>query len=171
MPNVRCAVCKRLHRLQNKQRRYILAYNRFVCSWLCVTKWVKRQIPLDGKYDPQQMWGAHPVNHGVNQEFKSDLERLFAGALDLEGIEWQYEKWMFDVGEGGHYTPDFWLPKYGSLVEVKGMWWTAKRRKFDRFIEQYPKVPILLFNWLLKEEVEDLIAKSRIASWKNKKVM
>jgi len=172
MPNVRCAVCKRLQRLPNQDRKYILVYSRFICSWSCALKWIKKQIPLDGKYTPQQMWGAIPVNEGgAYADFKSDFERKVATVFDLEGIDWQYEKWMFEVGQNGHYTPDFWLPKFGSFIEVKGMWWTTQRRKFDKFTGQYSKVPIMLFNWLLKPEVDKIITNSGGASWRNRKII
>ncbi len=51
--------------------------------------------------------------------FRSRLEARWAVFFDAMGIEYQYELEGFDLGDGGYYLPDFWLPKWNSWVEVK----------------------------------------------------
>jgi hypothetical protein len=60
--------------------------------------------------------------------FRSRLEARWAVFFDALGIEWEYEKEGYDLGEAGWYLPDFWLPeatlearrKIGYFVEIKG---------------------------------------------------
>jgi hypothetical protein len=35
------------------------------------------------------------------------------------GIDWEYEKEGYDLGEFGYYLPDFWLPQVSMWAEVK----------------------------------------------------
>lgn len=54
--------------------------------------------------------------------FRSRLEARWAVFFDALGIEWEYEKEGYDLGNGIWYLPDFWLPTFGSgmFAEVKG---------------------------------------------------
>ena len=55
--------------------------------------------------------------------FRSRLEARWATFFDHLGIEWEYEPERFEVGpehDRRRYLPDFWLPKPGLWVEVKG---------------------------------------------------
>jgi len=60
--------------------------------------------------------------------FRSRLEARWAIFLDTLGIEWQYEREGYDLGELGWYLPDFWLPwngygqfpQGGYFLEIKG---------------------------------------------------
>jgi hypothetical protein len=52
--------------------------------------------------------------------FRSRLEARWAVFFDALGVEWEYEKEGFDLGEAGYYLPDFWLPVQKVWVEVKG---------------------------------------------------
>jgi hypothetical protein len=51
--------------------------------------------------------------------FRSRLEARWAVFFDALGIEWEYEKEGFNLGNAGWYLPDFWLPTYGVFVEIK----------------------------------------------------
>lgn len=53
--------------------------------------------------------------------FRSRLEARWAVFFDALGIEWEYEKEGFDLGDAGWYLPDFWLPDAQTWVEVKGI--------------------------------------------------
>jgi hypothetical protein len=50
---------------------------------------------------------------------RSRLEARWAVFMDCLGIEWEYEKEGYDL-DGVWYLPDFWLPKQGMWMEVKG---------------------------------------------------
>lgn len=52
--------------------------------------------------------------------FRSRLEARWAVFFDTLGIEWEYEKEGYDLGEAGWYLPDFWLPELITWLEVKG---------------------------------------------------
>ncbi len=67
---------------------------------------------------------------------RSTWERGVADYLYLNEIEYEYEKHLFDLGEGLRFRPDFYLPKYDVWVEVKGYETDASREKFSRFIKK-----------------------------------
>lgn len=52
--------------------------------------------------------------------FRSRLEARWAVFFDALKIRWEYEKEGFDLGEAGHYLPDFWLPDLKCWIEIKG---------------------------------------------------
>jgi hypothetical protein len=52
--------------------------------------------------------------------FRSRLEARWAVFFDALGIEWEYEKEGYDLGEAGWYLPDFWLPEIQVWIEIKG---------------------------------------------------
>lgn len=62
-----------------------------------------------------------------NYRFRSRLEARWAVFLDTLGIEWEYEREGYDLGDPlGYYLPDFWLPfstyypNGGYFLEIKG---------------------------------------------------
>ena len=52
--------------------------------------------------------------------FRSRTEARWAVLFDHLGVKYEYEPEGYDVGEGKHYLPDFWLPVERCFVEVKG---------------------------------------------------
>lgn len=52
--------------------------------------------------------------------FRSRLEARWAVFFDTLGIAYQYEPEGFDLGNGIWYLPDFWLPRQGCWIEIKG---------------------------------------------------
>lgn len=51
--------------------------------------------------------------------FRSRLEARWAVYFDALGIEYEYEKEGYNLGELGWYLPDFWLPQVQWFAEVK----------------------------------------------------
>ena len=51
--------------------------------------------------------------------FRSRLEARWAVFFNALGIEYEYEKEGYDLGEHGWYLPDFWLPQVQMWAEVK----------------------------------------------------
>jgi len=51
--------------------------------------------------------------------FRSRLEARWAVFFDFFGEEWEYEKEGFEFSEK-RYLPDFWLPRLGCWLEIKG---------------------------------------------------
>lgn len=64
--------------------------------------------------------GIKPIEtHYKGYRFRSRLEARWAVFFDALGIEWEYEKEGYDLGEAGWYLPDFWLPTQQIWVEIK----------------------------------------------------
>ena len=72
--------------------------------------------------------------------FRSRTEARWAVFFDALGIEWEYEKEGYDLGELGWYLPDFWLPEWACFAEVKGS-------KFSQ--EEFEKAAALPFPCLI----------------------
>jgi hypothetical protein len=53
-------------------------------------------------------------------EFRSRLEARTAMLLNQHQLDWHYEAEAFELSDGTRYLPDFWLPKIGTYIEVKG---------------------------------------------------
>lgn len=52
--------------------------------------------------------------------FRSSLEADWAATMHSLSLEWLYEPEKFRLPENGWYLPDFYLPKIGTWIEVKG---------------------------------------------------
>lgn len=57
--------------------------------------------------------------------FRSRLEARWAVFFDALGIQWEYEKEGYDLGDAGWYLPDFWLPQVEMWAEVKPQHFSA----------------------------------------------
>lgn len=67
--------------------------------------------------------------------FRSGLEARWAVFFDTLGIKYEYEKEGFDLGDGIHYLPDFWLPQVNMWAEVKPTKLTVKEEdKCNRLV-------------------------------------
>ena len=87
-----------------------------------------------------------PSNHGKRIKYKkiyfrSSWEVAYAKYLDKNKINWQYEPKTFDLGNAT-YTPDFYLSKLDTYIEVKGFWRDDAKKKFKLFKKQHPKIKI-----------------------------
>lgn len=51
--------------------------------------------------------------------FRSRLETRWAVFFDTLRIAYEYEKESYDLGNGLHYLPDFWLAELKFWVEIK----------------------------------------------------
>jgi hypothetical protein len=58
--------------------------------------------------------------HYAGCRFRSRLEARWAVFFDQLEIHWEYEAQGYALPSGASYLPDFWLPKLGLHVEVKG---------------------------------------------------
>lgn len=76
--------------------------------------------------------------------WRSGLEETIAKQLELMRIEYKYEerKVAYTVPASKHtYTPDFELPN-GIIIETKGRFVTADRKKHLLVKEQHPELDI-----------------------------
>lgn len=75
--------------------------------------------------------------------FKSGWEVITAKWLDENDIEWKYEPAVFELPDGRHYVPDFFLPKLNSYLEVKGYLWPHSKEKMNWFVTQGHKLYVV----------------------------
>lgn len=95
---------------------------------------------------------ARPVRKGMSQAqvllmhgVRSGLEADVASALTLAGVEYEYEKLKlkYIVPASTHtYTPDFRLRQNGLIVETKGRFTAADRKKMLLVKQQHPDLDI-----------------------------
>ena len=80
------------------------------------------------------------IKHG----WRSGLEERVAKELNEAGVGYEYEsvKVKYDVHETRTYTPDFILKKGYVIVETKGRFTTADRKKHLLIKRQHPKLDI-----------------------------
>lgn len=77
--------------------------------------------------------------------FRSRLEARWAVFFDALGVEYEYEKEGYDLGEAGWYLPDFWLPQVDMWAEVKpGALTIDEERKIDALVDGTGYVCLLL---------------------------
>ena len=86
-------------------------------------------------------------NHyrAIREGYRSGLENLVAKQLEAESIAFEYEpkdkKIEYSKPASKHkYTPDFVFPKF--IIETKGRWVTADRKKHKLIKEQHPELDI-----------------------------
>jgi len=79
------------------------------------------------------------IKHG----YRSGLEERVSQELDKSGVKYEYEtqKIKYRVEEDRTYTPDFILPN-GIIVETKGRFTVADRKKHLLIQKQHPKLDI-----------------------------
>jgi len=80
--------------------------------------------------------------------FYSRWEANFARLQNYLGVKWKYEPKTFDLGSQ-KYTPDFYLPKSNTYIEVKNFLWKYSKIRDDKFRKLYPNIKLRL---LLKED-------------------
>lgn len=80
----------------------------------------------------------------IKNGWRSGLEERVAKELTEAGVGYEYEsvKVKYDVHETRTYTPDFILKKGYIIVETKGRFTTADRKKHLLIKEQHPKLDI-----------------------------
>jgi hypothetical protein len=77
--------------------------------------------------------------------WRSGLEEQVGKQLKQRGMAYEYETLtiLYRVEETRKYTPDFILSN-GIVVETKGRWVTADRKKLKLIKQQYPHLDIRL---------------------------
>jgi hypothetical protein len=83
------------------------------------------------------------VDRGLKHGYRSGLEDRIAEQLKSLSIPVEYEvfKITYEINESRKYTPDFRLPN-GIIIESKGRFVTADRKKHLLIKKQHPKIDI-----------------------------
>lgn len=85
---------------------------------------------------------------------RSSYEHRVASVLDALGIVWQFEKKRYTLQleeKKTVYIPDFYIPRLGILIEVKGHFYKDARVKWNQFLVQYSDLNICLIQ---KDDIE-----------------
>jgi len=83
--------------------------------------------------------------------FYSRWEANFVRLLNYLDIRWQYQPKTFDLITQT-YTPDFYLPGYGVLIEIKNFLSPYSYQRDQKFRKLYPDIPLVLV--LKKDYIE-----------------
>ena len=75
--------------------------------------------------------------------FRARLEARWAVYFDALGIEWDYEKEGYDLGEAGWYLPDFWLPQVNMWAEVKPIEFNESENEKAKALANMTHFPVL----------------------------
>jgi hypothetical protein len=83
-------------------------------------------------------------SNGIKHGYRSGLEDKVARQLSDLGVEYEYEKLKisYEVHESRKYTPDFVILHNGIIVETKGRFLGADRKKHLLIKEQHPEKDI-----------------------------
>jgi hypothetical protein len=96
----------------------------------------------------------------AGQKVQGTWERNVALKFEELGVKWKKLKTNRDTleyimdGKLRHYTPDFYLPDYNVLLEVKGHWWGRDREKMDIVLETHKDKNIVIVE---KEQYEKIL--------------
>lgn len=77
-------------------------------------------------------------------------ERDLAKTFNLYNIKWIKPHCRKDIllylmdGKERAYTPDFYLPEFDLLLELKGYWWGRDKEKMECVFNQHPTKKILI---------------------------
>lgn len=115
-----------------------------------ISKAVKLQWKL-GKKLPVITRGRRTEYCGII--FRSTWEARVAKALDLQGVEWEYEKHRIDLGSCT-YIPDFYIPTTKMYIEVKGWMDDRSKLKLGLFRDRFPEANLLVATLPVIEQLE-----------------
>lgn len=82
--------------------------------------------------------------HGIKNGYRSGLEEKVSQQLQDLGVAYEYEKLKitYEVHENRTYTPDFKILANGIIVETKGRFVAADRKKHLLIKKQHPEFDI-----------------------------
>ena len=94
------------------------------------------------------------IRHDIDQQiyFYSRWEANYARVLNLQKIKWIHQPKRFRL-KSQYYTPDFYLPKTNTYIEIKNFLAPYSLKRDQEFREIYPEEKLLL---ILKDEYKEL---------------
>jgi hypothetical protein len=75
---------------------------------------------------------------------RSSWEVAYAKYLDKLCVKWEYETKTFHLGETT-YTPDFYLPKSKTYIEIKGYLSTESKKKINKFRKNFKNIKFFMY--------------------------
>lgn len=136
-----------------EHRIFYLRYIPKVCSIECFVELLKtgNEISLI-----EDMVSCIRKDLYIQNNYKSSWEVEFSKFLISKKIEFLYEPFAFNVFKDNYYVPDFYLPKSGIFIEVKGKWENQAKNKFLSFINKFG-----FRTYLANEAVMNLIRRGK----------
>jgi len=125
-------LAKKLHYKEGKTIREIASLFGTYSSKIFSGFARHKLIPLNGVDQRRKRFRKYVYNNIV---FKSSWEIEVAKWLDSRNIEWVYEPRVFELSNDTRYIPDFFLPKFGFYVEVKGYLRAISAEKMSLFVK------------------------------------
>lgn len=142
---ITCSVCGTNFNLSLHEYSYINWKEPFVCSKNCVLSWIhSHKLPLLN-------YSSFAVKLYDLKEYKSEYEKNVAKFLTNHNIKFKYEFIGFNLFNET-YTPDFYLPKYGCFLEVKGLWGIGSKKKMENFRVIHKNINLLILPWVISKE-------------------
>lgn len=162
MATLRCSCCGLAFDVPSDSFRLEHSSLKVVCSIRCLDLSIMSHDFGQYDYPLGALTGDLRVTTGeatyvsevTGEGYRSRFEGLVAEWLADKGELCEYEPCTFQVGERSHYTPDFWLPRRGVFLEVKGKWGYGQRSKMERFRRERPDIDLLLIPWRLHGEFD-----------------
>lgn len=106
---------------------------------------------------------------GLKYGYRSGLEKRIQEQLNSLSVDYEYEKLKieYEVHEVRKYTPDFVLLSNGIIIESKGRFVTADRKKHLLIKKQHPTLDIRFVFSNSKSKINKG-SKTTYADWCNK---
>ena len=159
MPKLLCNSCDKLSEIPTKQWKLYsgVGFDQ-VCSIRCFVRWIKANAHNEKQYfeHPKlqlNLSHGHVYSERLKQFFRSGYEKDVAEFFATNNIDYFYEPAEFKI-KGATYIPDFYLTRYDSFVEVKGLWNPSSKSKYSKLKDKYPKVRILLLGAKHQQEIK-----------------
>lgn len=137
MPNYRCSVCYKEFYLPRKEHKLLIKGMEKFCTISCIEAFI---FGLERTDDyTAKTAGILGLNEdGVwdcitKKWYRSWYEVYVSRFFSINSIYAEYESIAFQTSRG-KYIPDFRLPEFSLLVEVKGLWSMSAKAKFKDVI-------------------------------------
>ncbi len=108
-------------------------------------------VGMNNRFNGKDKYGWH--HNGIYM--RSGFEVMFAQALDLKGVSFQYEPTTFKLAFAVRYKPDFYVPSEKTYYEVKGEMTEEAQRKIDLFREMGHKLIVIG-----RKEIESMLGQT-----------
>lgn len=134
-----CSWCAKQFAVERATSKMVPRESMIFCSDKCLYTHVSSQVPLPAE-DLVGLGIGPAIMDSLPREcyspllgvsFRSWFECLFAEhAVKVWKEQVFYEPHMLRLDGTHYYIPDFWLPRFGVWLEVKGEWRLGAKKKF-----------------------------------------
>jgi len=150
-----CSICRNSFDVNRREHKTMHPDLDIFCSHNCTMRYIFEGSPQTIKtcHKPANMFGLV----GKRSTYEDIVEEYFG----IYGVRAAYEPFAIRLNDGHRYIPDFYLPDYNMLVEVKGMWASKGKTKMRKVIEVLPGHGIVLIPTHIVKQMEKVCRKVR----------